>query len=179
MASCHVMVCLEGAGRKDCQRVCLNMRTSMTVGPLEAHAGTSWVSEAAECCAAELPSHPAALILTLLSPCSCPACISASVLAGYGGGRHDACHAVARKGLVHFMFAPHMALQARLSWQRCLDVMEFLDSSKAKDQVMLVKQPAPHHRVAGPCFPLARSSASLACCQRACREVPLRYRSFA
>ena len=59
----------------------LNIRTSITVGPFEAHAGASWVSVEGTRCAADVPSHdsPAAPTLPFLFLCSAPSCTNAWV----------------------------------------------------------------------------------------------------
>ncbi len=58
------------------------VHTSMTVGPLEAHAGASWVSAGATRCAADVPSQesPADPLLPFLFLCSAPSCATLTLL---------------------------------------------------------------------------------------------------
>ena len=116
------------------------MLTSMTVGPFEAHAGASWVSGAAACCAAEVTCHPVAPILPFPFPLPYPSCIKAgycgqalvptleegqgplqinsasahTLLAKQATMANDAACHVARQGHGHFSFLPGGTLQSRL-----------------------------------------------------------------
>ena len=98
------------------------MQTSMTVGPLEAHAGASWPPAGALRCAADVPSHevPAAPVLLFLRLFSVLSCTSRARAMQSRHGRRCKGQTIGKAGIfLASVLASARALQSRLFlWQK-------------------------------------------------------------